>query len=1048
MATFRVYAFPVNLATSPVFLALGVPYFVSASTTEIVLRASNGTTQRLLGQFVLDGVGQPVSGTIASLAEARAPGASVWSIEGLSLSLSAYAGYTQGNDQASLRHVLFAGADSIAGGTAADTLIGDDGNDTIDGGTGADVMKGGNGDDVYVVDRAANAALGVAGDVIVEVAGAGTETVRTSLAALSLAAYANVENLEYAGIKNFSGTGNALANRLTGGIGNDTLRGAAGDDVLVATAGNDVFDGGAHAGGDRLDLSALGWVVADKDAAEGFAVSRPDGATAVLTDAVTGQKLTVRGIETFTLTDGELDLAAMLRNVASPLADTLAGTAGADTLAGGAGNDLYLVDHAGDTVVELPGAGVDTVQTALAAWTLAANVEKLVYMGSAGFAGTGNAGANRIDGGGGNDTLDGGLGVDTLVGGVGDDSYVVDRAANPALGLPGDAIIEAAVGGSDTVQTALGSLSLAGYANVENLTYTGAGKFSGTGNALDNGLTGGSGNDTLNGGAGNDTLTGGAGNDRLLGGAGDGDLAVFSGTSDQYTFSRLGTGVLAVGPDGADTLVGIEWVRFGEGDAVSLAEMVALSLPLVSATLPEYVLPALLPAESNGWRWNDGQPLGSPVSVTYSFMVSLKAYQTQSDPNEGPHRSFSPLTAEQQNVVREALALYASYANISFTEVSDSGDGGLLRFGRDLQYDNSLGYSFYPTMDFPEGGDVWLANDQEAASNLELALGDYGRETIMHEIGHAIGLKHPGNYSYTDKANNLPTLRTAEENTRYSVMSYHHRVDGKVVDIAGDSSHYYTSIRDWTSETPMLYDIAAVQALYGANTAYHPGADTYTFPTERPFFMTLWDGGGSDTLDCSAFARDCRIDLRPGAFSSIGRYDNPRDQLPDWYAGVDTPTYAGENNLAIAYGSQIESALGGAGDDTLVGNDAANVLDGGAGLDTLSGGSGADIFDFSAAPGTNNIDTVLDFLAGTDTLRLDLDVFAALGPAGALAASAFQSGAGLTSAQEADDRIIYDTASGALYYDADGSGAVAAVRFAVIGIGSHALLTAVDFAIA
>jgi len=190
-------------------------------------------------------------------------------------------------------------------------------------------------------------------------------------------------------------------------------------------------------------------------------------------------------------------------------ADTLNGGAGADTLSGGAGNDTYIVDNAGDVVIESTGAdsGTDLVQTALAGYTLAANVENLTYTGTSGFAGTGNAAANSITGGGGADTLDGGAGTDTLIGGAGNDVYIVDSAL--------DVVTEVASAGTDTVQTAtLASYSLA--ANIENLTYTGTGNFTGTGNTSNNVITGAAGADLLDGGTGADTLVGGAGDDTYV----------------------------------------------------------------------------------------------------------------------------------------------------------------------------------------------------------------------------------------------------------------------------------------------------------------------------------------------------------------------------------------------------------------------------------------------------------------------------------------------------------------------------------------------------
>jgi Ca2+-binding RTX toxin-like protein len=215
--------------------------------------------------------------------------------------------------------------------------------------------------------------------------------------------------------------------------------------------------------------------------------------------------------------------------------DVLNGGVGADRMAGGASSDTYVVDDPGDVVTEAAAQGTDTVQTTLSSYTLGANVENLTFTGAGNFTGNGNGLANTITGGSGADTLNGGGGVDTLNGGVGNDVLNGGVGADQMVGGPGndtyvvdtasDVVTEAAGQGTDTVQTTLSSYTLG--ANVENLTFTGAGNFTGNGNGLANAITGGSGADTLNGVAGADRLTGGAGNDSLNGGV-DNDTFVFA----------------------------------------------------------------------------------------------------------------------------------------------------------------------------------------------------------------------------------------------------------------------------------------------------------------------------------------------------------------------------------------------------------------------------------------------------------------------------------------------------------------------------------------
>ncbi|QOE10640.1 heme peroxidase [Pseudomonas asiatica] len=300
--------------------------------------------------------------------------------------------------------------------------------------------------------------------------------------------------------------GTAGANTLTGGAGNDTLSGLGGNDVLNGLGGADQLFGGD--GNDILNGGN------DPDSLDGGAGN-----------------------------------------------DTLNGGLGADAMVGGAGNDTFVVDNLGDTVSEALNGGVDLVQTTLASYTLGANVENLTFTGAGNFTGTGNTLANTITGGAGNDLLNGGAGIDRLVGGLGNDTYVVDNA--------GDVVVEATAAGTDTVRATAASYTLG--ANVENLTYIGAGNFTGTGNGLANIITGAAGNDTLNGdggndqllgglgsdtlngGAGNDTLDGGAGNDSLFGDAGNDNLQ--GGAGDDNLDGGNGVDVLQ-GGDGNDTLFG------------------------------------------------------------------------------------------------------------------------------------------------------------------------------------------------------------------------------------------------------------------------------------------------------------------------------------------------------------------------------------------------------------------------------------------------------------------------------------------------------------
>jgi Ca2+-binding RTX toxin-like protein len=410
---------------------------------------------------------------------------------------------------------------ALTGNAAANALSGAAGNDILDGGAGADRMDGGKGDDLFIVDNA--------GDVVGELLDEGNDTVRTALAKYTL--MANVENLVHSGGGAFAGTGNGLANRISGGGGSDTLVGGAGDDTLAGMGGADTIDGGD--GDDTLEL--LGYQAH-------YTLSRAAGKV-LLVNTITGERLTLSGIEHLDFLDGGKTVAELIVNQISDSNDylngsegndTLDGLAGADTMSGGLGDDHYVVDNVGDTIVEVGNGGTDVAEVALKAagtYVLGANVENGVVTAAAvavNLTGndlanilTGNAAANTLSGGAGNDTLDGRAGADKLIGGLGDDNYIVDNA--------GDIVTEALNEGVDSVRTTLAAYTLT--ANVENLSAAGNGALNGAGNALANLIEGGAGNDSLSGLGGNDTLRGGAGNDTLLGGDGDDVLSGGAGVN-------------------------------------------------------------------------------------------------------------------------------------------------------------------------------------------------------------------------------------------------------------------------------------------------------------------------------------------------------------------------------------------------------------------------------------------------------------------------------------------------------------------------------------
>ncbi|WP_085725895.1 peroxidase family protein [Pseudomonas sp. R37(2017)] len=477
------------------------------------------------------------------------------------------------------------GDDNLSGGNGDDFLNGEDGNDFLNGGAGNDQMLGGAGNDTYRVENA--------GDVLIELAGEGADSVQTTLNSFTLGA--NMEHLLYLGVANFTGNGNALNNVITGGTGNDTLNGGDGNDTLMGGAGNDVLTGGAGndamvggAGNDTFRVDSAGDLVTEA-AGEGS-----DSVQTTLTSYTLGanvENLLYTGTGNFTGNGNALN-NVITGGVGN---DTINGDGGNDTLLGGAGNDVitggtgndrmvgavgndtFRVDSAGDLVVETAGEGTDSVQTTLNSYTLGANVEHMLFNGVGNFTGTGNALNNIITAGAGNDTLNGGGGNDTLLGGVGNDVLNGDAGADRMEGGVGndtyrvdsaaDGVIELAGNGEDSIQTSLTSYTLG--ADAEHLLFTGVGNFVGTGNASNNVMTGGVGNDTLNGAGGNDTLLGGAGNDLLDGGAGNDSVAGGAGNDTMNAASGDDIFVFAAG-FGNDRILGFDTDAAGGQDLLNI----------------------------------------------------------------------------------------------------------------------------------------------------------------------------------------------------------------------------------------------------------------------------------------------------------------------------------------------------------------------------------------------------------------------------------------------------------------------------------------------
>jgi len=332
-------------------------------------------------------------------------------------------------------------------------------------------------------------------------------------------------------------------------------------------------------------------------------------------------------------------------------------------------------------------------------------------------------------------------------------------------------------------------------------------------------------------------------------------------------------------------------------------------------------------------KWSGGS--GS-LALTYSFpwLEGAAAYwQTDYSSKSEQLADHYSLDSLQVTAVSSVFKLWADVAAITFTQVPDTASNvGDFRVAfSSLVTHEFWGWCYYPDSVSANAADIWI--NPAHAADTDWSIKSHNFYSLIHEIGHGLGLKHPGSYVDSDSG---PYISTALDFRNYSVMSYN---DSNVMYLGVNQQNYIRVM----PETPMVYDIAAIQYLYGANNTYQAGDNIYNFDPVVPFYKSIWDAGGTDTLDLSNFTTNCDINLIPGNYSSI-RYVNQ---------GTGANLYDGSNNLGIAFGTIIEIAVGGSGNDNITGNNVNNFLYGGDGNDMLLGGTGNDFLD-----GGTGVDTV------------------------------------------------------------------------------------------
>lgn len=359
------------------------------------------------------------------------------------------------------------------------------------------------------------------------------------------------------------------------------------------------------------------------------------------------------------------------------------------------------------------------------------------------------------------------------------------------------------------------------------------------------------------------------------------------------------------------------------------------------------------------YRWSS-----SSVPLYYSFPGSGEwtGYPTGEEPESG----FRGINLRQQGVIATIFQEISSYvAQISFGNAGSAGVAAAeatFRFGHSNLPETAYAYTPYHD---EAAGDVWF--NSTSRNYDDPVRGNYAYFTFLHEIGHALGLKHPHE---PESFGNMPLDK---DHLSFTVMSYRSYANMDI-DEGG-----YTNGDNHFPQTFMLYDIAALQHMYGANFSARNGDTVYKWnpasgavsvngtPSQSPpankIYMTVWDGGGTDTYDFSLYTTSLKIDLEPGAWIDTGGL-----QRVETFGPPDSGAPGAIANALLYKGDQrslIEKAIAGSGDDILLGNAGPNELRGGRGDDTLDGRGGADVMAGGDGTDTYHADDTGDRIVET-----------------------------------------------------------------------------------
>jgi Ca2+-binding RTX toxin-like protein len=888
--------------------------------------------------------------------------------------------------------------------------------------------------------------------------------------------------------------GTAGNDLMVGLEGNDTLNGLDGNDVLVGGAGADTLNGGlgddtytfgladgsdivnepvnATSGGsaDRIVIQAVGAALTGLNASDnntgtnnGSLVVNFNGQTVTVAGHFTGTNAQT-GVERINFTDGTFQgyLLGPDDYLVSRLDPANRDSGGVNLSASLVNN--FVVGEQGVNDVITGGSGND-----------------LIFGGTGDNTLNGGAGDDLLVGGSGagdNDVLDGGLDADTMVGLGGNDTYVVDDVA--------DVVVEALAAGTDTVETEMVAYSLELIANVENLTYTGldADAFTGTGNELNNVISGGdladtlsglSGNDTLNGGLGADTLNGGDGNDTLNGGddadvleGGIGNDALNGGAGEDTLNGGDGNDTLNGGDDN-DTLdggIGIDAMTGGAGDdtffvqetgdtvsegaggGIDTVQSLAASYTITDADVENLTLLGVAAingtgnASDNIITGNSGNNVLSGGNGNDTLIGGLG----DDTLNGGNNTDTASYVGATSGITVSLLIAAAQSTGGAGTDTLSSIENLLgSAFG-----DTLTGNAVANVLSGAGGSDTLVATVDNVRDTLDGGAGSdtanyaaYGAALTVNLAG-AAPIIVGGSGSTAANSDVLVSIEsfvggsggdTISGSTSANVLdgglgadTFNYTMGGGADTIIGGDGDDTLNILGMVNNDVLdvIYDGGSVISSFEGGTV--TGVE----------IITANLGGNADTLSYAGSGVDVTVDLASGAasgFSSIASILNVTGG-----SGNDSLTGGGGANTLVG-GAGSDTLSGGAGADTLDGGAAADILDGGAGADTLNGGAGADILDGGAGGDTliggNGADTMSSGAA--DDNNQDTFRFSATAEFGDTVADFDANGA-----DGVDDRVEFTGALNTAYDDgnnndiflfASGNGSAGTVN-ATVGQGN------------